>query len=319
MSLKHRGIVQLGYVRIGLNDSRLTKSREFYSDTLGLLETQVSPGRACFRCWHEPQQFSLVIDETPENGLIEVGFQVRDDEDLDQIQARVEATGIPVTRCPADTPLAGLGASISFVIPGGQTLRLFAENRILGYPTGHDSPDWNTPRQLRGTPAPLFINHVAITTPDPAATINFLKEVLEFRLSEILTKDDGSTPLAGLLFRMSKDVGGQEISVFPGDAGRLHHIAFTKEDASDILTDGQYLREDGVNIDIYGPTRQSFGKTFSLHFFDPMGVRLELCSGGRVTENHPEFEPVRWTESNLNKALSFYDNKLNDSFLAASL
>jgi len=319
MALKHRGILQLSYVRIGLADSRLTISRAFYKETLGLLETHVAPRQACFRCWHEAQQFSLVIDETPENGLIEIGLQVRDDQDLDTIQARVEAAGVKVERTAADEALTGVSASISFDIPSGQTLRLFADSRVLGFVTGHDSPDWNTPRQLRGTPAPLYISHVAVTAPDPDATIDFLKDVLDFRLSEVMTTDDGSRTLAGLLFRMSKDVGGQEISIFPGEAGGLHHIAFTKEDASDILTDGQYLREDGVDIDLYGPTRQSFGKTFSLHFFDPMGVRLELCSGGRVTENHPEFVPVHWTESNLNKALSFYDSQLNEAFLKASL
>ena len=40
-------------------------------------------------------------------------------------------------------------------------------------------------------------------------------------------------------------------------------------------------REAGVDIDRYGPTRQSYGKTFSLHCLDPFGVRLELCAGAR--------------------------------------
>nr|ART38817.1 G336 [uncultured bacterium] len=74
-----------------------------------------------------------------------------------------------------------------------------------------------------------------------------------------------------------------------------------------------------MNIDIYGPTRQSYGKTFSLHFHDPFGVRLELCAGGRITEVHPEFEAVRWTESQLGKALSYFDRDLQAAFLQPSL
>jgi catechol 2,3-dioxygenase len=74
-----------------------------------------------------------------------------------------------------------------------------------------------------------------------------------------------------------------------------------------------------VNIDIYGPTRQSYGKTFSLHFHDPFGIRLELCSGGRITEVHPQFQSVRWTESQLGKALSYFDRDLRTEFLQPSL
>jgi catechol 2,3-dioxygenase len=105
----------------------------------------------------------------------------------------------------------------------------------------------------------------------------------------------------------------------PGPADRLHHIAFTKEDPNDILLAGMYLREAGADIDRYGPTRQSYGKTFSLHCFDPFGARLELCAGGRVTEVHSEFEPVVWSESELPKALSWYDRDLQPAFLEPSL
>ena len=149
--------------------------------------------------------------------------------------------------------------------------------------------------------------------------MDFLTQALGFVISERIDSDDGQRLLSALVFRMQKEAGGQELAIFPGPAGRLHHIAFTKEDPNDILIDGQYLREAGVNIDIYGPTRQSYGKTFSLHFHDPFGVRLELCAGGRITEVHPEFEAVRWTESQLGKALSYFDRDLQAAFLQPSL
>jgi catechol 2,3-dioxygenase len=137
-------------------------------------------------------------------------------------------------------------------------------------------------------------------------------------VSERIEAADGRL-LSALLFRMSKEVGGQELALFPGPAGALHHIAFTREDPNDILVAGMYLREAGVDIDRYGPTRQSYGKTFSLHCRDPFGVRLELCAGGRVTEVHSEFEPVVWDEAELGKALSWYDRDLQSAFLEPSL
>jgi catechol 2,3-dioxygenase len=56
-----------------------------------------------------------------------------------------------------------------------------------------------------------------------------------------------------------------------------------------------------------------------VHFHDPCGIRYELCAGGRFSELHPQFQPVRWTESNLPKALAFYDNVENKEFLTPSL
>jgi catechol 2,3-dioxygenase-like lactoylglutathione lyase family enzyme len=202
---------------------------------------------------------------------------------------------------------------------GMLTLRLFEHMEQIGYATGFDSPDWVVPKELRATPAPLFLNHVGITVPNPKQTVDFLTQHLGFYVSEKIVSDNGRQLLSALLFRMTKDVGGQELAIYPGEAGRLHQIAFTKEDANDILIDGQYLRNDRIDIDQYGPTRQSYGKTFSLHFYDPFGVRLELCSGGRITDPHPDFEPVVWTESNLKKALSYYDRDLNPRFLEPCL
>ncbi len=318
MALKHGGIIRIAYVRLALNDSRLRQAQFFYCESLGLVETSRQPDRLYLRCWHEAFPYSLVLDEAPENRLVEIGFQVRDTGDLALLTSKVEQAGVAITREPAGV-LSGMGESVTFAIPGGPTLRLFAELSQTGYMTGFDSPDWVTPRALRGTPAPFFLNHAGITVADPKAAVDFLTQALGFVISERIDSDDGKKLLSALVFRMQKEAGGQELAIFPGPAGRLHHIAFTKEDPNDILIDGQYLREAGVNIDIYGPTRQSYGKTFSLHFHDPFGVRLELCSGGRITEVHPEFEAVRWTESQLGKALSYFDRDLQAAFLEPSL
>ena len=318
MALKHGGIIRIAYVRLALHDSRLRQAQFFYCESLGLVETYREPDRLYLRCWHEAFPYSLVLDEGAANRLVEIGFQVRDVGDLKALENNVLKSGLKVSNHPAGA-LSGMGESITFDIPGGPTLRLFAELPQIGYMTGFDSPDWVTPRALRGTPAPFFLNHAGITVADPKAAVDFLTQALGFVISERIDSDDGQRLLSALVFRMQKEAGGQELAIFPGPAGHLHHIAFTKEDPNDILIDGQYLREAGVNIDIYGPTRQSYGKTFSLHFHDPFGVRLELCSGGRITEVHPEFEPVRWSESQLGKALSYFDRDLQTAFLAPSL
>jgi catechol 2,3-dioxygenase len=319
MSLKHHGINRLGYVRFSLDDPELEKTRIFYKEKLGLMETHSSNTSLQLRCWHEPYAFTTMIEASRTPGLIEIGFQVRDMQDLKEISKKLTDNQIDF-KTFSSNEVNGLGDSITFNVPHGPTLRLYSEMSQPGYYAGYDSPDWVTPKSIRGTPAPMFLNHVGVTSDNPEATVNFFKNILGFYVSEKMVTDNSGKLLSALLFRMSKNVGGQEIAIFPGYAGRLHHIAYTKDDASDILLDGQYLRNDGVNIEITGPTRQLYGNTFSLHFRDDFGVRLELCSGGRMTEAHPEFQPIVWTESNAARALAFYDDEnLETNFMMHSL
>ena len=325
MSLQHRGIHRLGYVRLAVED--LDAARRFALDTLGLIEYDAGPAsppapearssqeRVYLRCWHEPYAYSYVLERGAPR-LVEIGFGVRDTDDLAAATARIAAAGLTAEAAGAGEVLADLGPSLAVTVPAGPTLRLFTDQAVPGYVVGQKAPDWNTPRSLRGTPAPLFLTHVGVTTPDPETAIAFLTDVLGFGISELLTTDDGDRTLSALLFRTNN---GQDIAVFPGIDVRLHHVAFAKEDEVDILRDATWLRQDGVQLDLYGPTRQSYGRTFSVHFHDPCGIRYELCAGGRFSELHPQFQPVRWTEANLGKALAFYDNVENKEFFTPSL
>jgi len=319
MALRPHGIIRIAYVRLGLLATDIVQARSFYRDVMGLIEDPRSNAeRLLLRCWHEAYPYSLVIERSVERGLLELGFEMADFGSLAAAARRLKATG--ASESEPGAPLPGLGASVLCEVPGGLKIRLFAAvTDMPSYLGGHMGPDWVVPRELRATVAPLSLNHVGVTVPDPARTVDFLRSELGFAISERIESDDGRRLLSALMFRMSKDVGGQEIAIFRGDEARLHHIAFTKEDPNDILVDGQYLGEAKVRIDALGPTRQSYGRTFSLYFYDPLGIRLELCSGGRITEVHPEFEPVVWTESALSKALSFHDRQVSNTFLDACL
>ena len=315
MSIRHSGIHRLGYVRLAVPD--LDTALDFALDTVGLLpHVNGGPDRAMLRCWHEAQSFTYVL-ERGSPGLIEIGFQVRGETDLEAAAARCRAAGAEVTESPAGDPLPDLGPTIRFQVPEGPAIRLFAHQETPGYAVaGNGGVDWNVPRRLRGTQAPLYLTHVGVTSPSPQSVIDFLTGVLDFGISELMTTDDGSETLSALLFRTNN---GQDIAVYPGTEPRLHHVAFAKEDEIDILRDATWLRQDGVRLDSYGPTRQSYGRTFSLHFWDPCGIRYEMCAGGRFSELHPGFKPVRWTESNLDKALTFYDSLDAKEFVTPSL
>lgn len=318
MTLRHTGILRLGYVRVAVDD--LETATAFARDSIGLVEHHTGVDedgteRSYLRTWREFHAFSYVLERgTP--GLIEVGFQVRDDEDMESAAARVEQAGVTVEWAGDGKVLRDLGASLAFTVPAGPRVRLYSDTLVTGSAVGYDSPHWNVPRSLRATPAPMNLGHVGITSPDPAAVVSFLVDVLDFGVSELITTDDGSETLSALLFRTNY---GQDIAVFPGQEARLHHVAFMQTDEATILRDVTWLLESGAKIDHWGPTRQSYGRTMSLHFKDEAGIRYELFAGGRFSELHPAFKPVRWTESHLDQALSFYDRTDNPTFLEPCL
>lgn len=314
MTLKHRGIQRLAYVRISVSEPAFGKAKEFYKDTLGLCESSSNANSATFRCWHDAYAYCLIIESAPRSDLLEIGFQVRDQQDIDAMHDLLSLNSVDFELAAENTALKGLGNSIAFTVPSGPSLRLFAEMELPGYIVGHRSPDWVVPKAQRGTPAPQHLNHIGFTSPDPAQCVDFLLNVLGFYVSEkIVDREDEL--LSALVFRMSKDIGGQELCIFKGDGVHLHHIAFSKDDASDILTDGALLRADGVDIDALGPVRQPYGNTFSLHFKGPAGIRLELCSGGRVLEAHSDLQPIVWSAEGMMKALSYYDTEVPAEFL----
>jgi catechol 2,3-dioxygenase len=83
VSLQHRGIHRLGYVRLAVED--LDAARRFAVDTLGLIEYDADPSsqehsgpeRVYLRCWHEAHAYSYVLERGAPR-LVEIGFGVRD-------------------------------------------------------------------------------------------------------------------------------------------------------------------------------------------------------------------------------------------------
>jgi catechol 2,3-dioxygenase len=318
MTLKHRGILRLGYVRVAIED--LDAAVAFARDEIGLVEHRSGTDpddveRVYLRTWREGHAFSYVL-ERGAPGLVEIGLQVRDDEDLSSAAERVQQVGVTVDWAGENKVLVDLGASIAFTVPAGPPVRLYSDALVTGPAVGYSSPHWNVPRKLRATTAPMNLSHIGFTSPDPEAVVAFLTDVLDFGVSELITTDDGERTLSALLFRSNY---GQDLAVFPGQEARLHHIAFMQTDEATILRDVTWMLEAGAKIDPWGPTRQSYGRTMSLHFKDACGIRYELFAGGRFSELHPSFQPVRWTESNLDKALSYYDKTENPDFLEPCL
>ena len=74
---------------------------------------------------------------------------------------------------------------------------------------------------------------------------------------------------------------------------------------------GRPLAYNGVTIDV-APTRHGVTRGYTVYFFDPVGNRNEVFTGGYWVD--PDFEPITWTEEEMGRAMFYYAREVNERF-----
>ncbi len=103
-----------------------------------------------------------------------------------------------------------------------------------------------------------------------------------------------------------------DIALVTGPNGGLHHFAFWLDDWNEVRTAADTLAYHGVPIDV-GPTRHGATRGYAVYFFDPLGNRNEVFTGGYWVD--PDHEPVTWTEAEMGRAIFYYEGAVNQRFL----
>ncbi len=139
------------------------------------------------------------------------------------------------------------------------------------------------------------VHHLALNTDDMAKTTDFYVRVLGMRLVHGLVTDAGAAERAAdrgnppfdCIRHYFFDMGGDSLLAFfemprgtaPGDRNALatmQHVAFAASaEHFDALLDR--VKAHGVAI-IAGPLLSVPPTTWSFYFFDPNGIRLEICT-----------------------------------------
>jgi catechol 2,3-dioxygenase len=103
-----------------------------------------------------------------------------------------------------------------------------------------------------------------------------------------------------------------DIALVTGPDGGLHHFAYWVDDWNDIRNASDVLAYHGVRIET-NPTRHGATRGHCVYFFDPAGNRNEVFTGGYWSD--PDDPPITWTESEMGRALFYYDGVVNQRFL----
>ncbi|MGH8931215.1 MAG: catechol 2,3-dioxygenase [Egibacteraceae bacterium] len=297
------GILRLAHVDIRTPD--LDLSSAYYTEVLGLLEVARTGDSVYLKCWDEQNHHSLRLRYHARNGLDLMSFRVEREDDLAELEAKVERYGFHVQRISKGTEV-GQGESIRFETPSGQTMELVHDLER----TGGLLPKRNPPPVPHGLPgiAPPRMDHVLVTAEEVGEAAAFYMDVLGFRLTEQLL--DGNGHQLGVW--MERSHSPHDLAVVTGPNGGLHHFAFWLDDWDHVRTAADILAYNGVQIDV-GPTRHGITRGNTVYFFDPLGTRNEVFTGGYRPD--PDFPTITWTEDNIGRAIFYYEGDLNERFM----
>jgi catechol 2,3-dioxygenase len=298
------GILRLSHVEIRVPDLELATA--YYSEVVGLIETAREPERVFMKCWDEHQHHSVVLVYSPTHGLNSFGFKVTDAADLDHYARRLQAAGVPVQRLDKGEWGPGHGQAIRFDLPSGHRMELVHGMEQVGNLLPRTNPP-PRPMNLTGI-APPRLDHLFLTAEEVDTVTVFLREILDFRLTEQVMGDDGFQIATWLEVSHTS----HDIAVITGSNRGLHHFAFWVDDWNDLRSAADACAYHGVHIET-NPTRHGVSRGQCLYFFDPCGNRNEMFTGGYWVD--PDAEPITWTEAEMGRALFYYDGVVNQKFL----
>ena len=239
-----------------------------------------------------------------------MSFKVHHEDDLADLELKVSRFGFPVERMSKGESV-GQGESIRFSTPSGHTMELFAEVEKVGTSRSRYERD-----QARSGPnghgrdhiAPPRMDHMLITAEEVGDSTQFFMDVLGFRITEQLL--DGNGHQLGTWLERSHSP--HDLAIVQGTNGGLHHFAFWLDDWDDVRDAADILAYNGIQLDV-GPTRHGITRGSTIYFFDPLGTRNEVFTGGYRPD--PDFPTLTWTEDNIGRAVFYYEGELNDRFM----
>jgi catechol 2,3-dioxygenase len=297
-------IYKLGHVEVRVPDLELCVA--YYTEVLGLREVERNGRHVYLKAWDEHDHHSVILTEAARYGIEHLAFKTESVDDLTDYETVLERYGCTVERLQPDEERA-LGDAIRFDSPSGHIMEIYASMEKVG----NGLPKYNPPPlpdDLVGI-APPRLDHCLLTTENVPDIARFMQEALQFRLTEQMVSNEGHQ----LIVFFERSHQPHDVAFTRGANGGLHHFAFWLDSWNDVGRAADILRMNGIDIDV-GPTRHGITRGHTIYFFDPVGNRNEVFSGGYKTD--ADWETITWTEDQLGKALFYYENRVVDSFVS---
>jgi 2,3-dihydroxy-p-cumate/2,3-dihydroxybenzoate 3,4-dioxygenase len=261
----------LGYVELNVTD--LTRARAFYEGVVGLQHVARGPGgEDLYRC--SDDHHSVVLHAAREPSLKRVGFMLEDEAAFAPLQRSLESHGTPWNEVPGDECARRLlGRALRMVEPHtGATFEFYVPAA-----SGTFTPTLAKIQRL---------GHVVLWTPQPREACVYLRDVLNFRMSDEIGEE-------ATFMRPFPSPYHHGVGIFHGARCGLHHVNFMVTEIDDVGRAHNRLRAAGVPI-AKGVGRHPVSGSVFLYFFDPDGLTLEYSFGMEQFAEVEPRSPQRW-------------------------
>lgn len=257
----------------------------FEQEVMGLTLIENAKGRALFAAGADDEVDLIVTDEGGRTGAAGFTLSVDTPDDLERQDRRLSEAGI--TGEWASDPLPGIARSLSFPMPSGHRCSL----GVLATTGRYLHPGRGPRRRSQGW-APIDLDHITLRVDDVRRTMDFMREVVGLRSSDIVMKPDGGKPMATW---MRVGECHHDVAMFAANPGEtLDHLAWTAANVEDIKMLFDLLARHGMATEV-GPGRHGVGGNIYGYFPTPGGNRYELSAEMPRVPNHL-MEPGIWTD-----------------------
>lgn len=261
----------------------LERSRAFYVDVLGFVETERTSDALYLRGLEERDHHSLVLRRSDSAGAGHLSFRVGHGDDLELLARFFSDEGLPVRWIEAGQE-AGHGRALRVQDPHGLPLEFVAEVELVERLLQRFD-------LYRGAQVMRF-DHFNCQIPDVSAAYEWYSGALGFGCSEYTVADDSERVWAAWLQRKQNV---HDLALMTGIGPRVHHLGFWVTDPMSVLRACDVLAASGHTDAIErGPGRHGISNAFFLYLRDPDGNRIELYSSDYQVAD-PDWAPVRWT------------------------
>ncbi|HEX7003617.1 MAG TPA: 3,4-dihydroxyphenylacetate 2,3-dioxygenase [Trueperaceae bacterium] len=270
-------IVRSSFLELGVSD--LDRSRDFYVERLGFVESDGEGDALYLRGLEETSHHSLVLRRTREPLALRLGFRVASEADLEKAQGYFSELGCDVERL--ERPHRGPSLSV---------------RDPLGVPLEFHAGIERVARKLqrygehRGA-KPARIDHFNLFVADVQEAYEQYAR-LGFRTTEYTETEDADPALWAVWMHRKGNV--HDLALTSGRGPRLHHVGIWVPSVLDVINTCDVLATTG-HLDALerGPGRHGISNAFFLYLRDPDGHRVELYTCDYLTVD-PDFEPIGW-------------------------
>jgi len=256
----------LGHVQVDVTDMD-SVTREA-TGILGLHVTRSDAGQTWLAC--NGRTAELVLHRAKANAVRCVGFEAVSVQAVEEAAARVPQAGCRVlSQKPS---LDCCAAGVVFATPQGHTFEVHTPIPDRIYDRRHFGAGIN----------PVRMDHVNITSPEPAETQRHVEEIMGLKLSEKLVDD-------GLIWMRGANRQHHIMGIVRGQTG-LHHYSFELENFGEYCRLGDLLDQYDKQL-AWGPGRHRPGDNVYAYYVDAAGVMVECSSGMALIADDDNYQP----------------------------